>query len=243
MSEDLTLECFVEPNAELRLRPAPHRRDWMDASNVGFAYRCLPLAIANAHGWEALNPRRFEAVWTGKKTPDAVKIRSRGDRPPLAVSHFGEGVLTFHIPGLFRTPPGYDLFATGPMNRPKPRIQALTGVIETDWSPFSFTMNWIFTEPNAPVAFEEDEPIAAFFPLKRGVVETFEPVLRNPEEAPDLWEAHMDWRQSRSKFNADLKKEGSEARRMKWQKGYTGGPPEPVDPPHRTRLRLREFKR
>ena len=49
------LECFVEDGADFRMRPAPHRRDWMDESPDRYAYRCLPLAIANTHGWELLN--------------------------------------------------------------------------------------------------------------------------------------------------------------------------------------------
>lgn len=34
----------------LDIRPAPHERAWMDATHQRYAYRCLPLAIANAHG-------------------------------------------------------------------------------------------------------------------------------------------------------------------------------------------------
>jgi len=34
----------------LPLRAAPPSRDWMDRIPERHAYRCLPLAIANAHG-------------------------------------------------------------------------------------------------------------------------------------------------------------------------------------------------
>ena len=37
----------------------------------------------------------------------------------LAESLFGHGILTWTLPYLFRTPPGYNLLARGPANWPK----------------------------------------------------------------------------------------------------------------------------
>jgi Family of unknown function (DUF6065) len=114
----------------------------MDRTNGGFAYRCLPLNIANAHGRLILNPALFVARWTGEAGIDAVEVRATAPRASLiASSHFGSGVLTFNVNALFRTEAGYDLAATGPFNQPKDAIQPLTGIIETDWSPFTFIMN------------------------------------------------------------------------------------------------------
>jgi hypothetical protein len=47
------------------IRPSPATRDWMDALPEGFGYRCLPLNIANMHGWEIACPRGFRARWDG----------------------------------------------------------------------------------------------------------------------------------------------------------------------------------
>src|SRR3989442_536780 len=38
------------------LRPASPRRRWMEETTDRFAYRCLPLSIANQHGWEPFCP-------------------------------------------------------------------------------------------------------------------------------------------------------------------------------------------
>ena len=99
---------------------------------------------------KAVALRYIEAVWNGRPGLDDIKIRTLDGSTPPAISHFGSGVLTFGVACVFRTDPGWNLMAMGPPNRPKPGIQALTGVIETDWAPYSFTMNWIFTEPNRP---------------------------------------------------------------------------------------------
>jgi hypothetical protein len=76
----------------LELRPAPRRRDWMDTTSRQYAYRCLPLAIANQHAWEILCPVPFEASWrrTSRTEPSPTgwgppsRVRSDGRAPEVA---------------------------------------------------------------------------------------------------------------------------------------------------------------
>src|SRR5206468_2641323 len=109
----------------------PATRGWMDRSPDSFAYRCLPLNIANAHGWEILAPCGFTAVWNGKLDIGAVTVTAddgaRAEQLPISL--FGQGVLTFHIEGIFRTPPGWNLWVGGSPNRAKDGIAPLSGII------------------------------------------------------------------------------------------------------------------
>ena len=123
---------------------APPRRRWMDESAGRFAYRCLPLVMANQAGWLLRNPITFSASWNGGPSGGDIQILAahgqrgfRRDQGPESVveSHFGEGVLTFQLPYLFQTSPGYNLWVKGPSNLLKDGIQALEGLVETDWSP------------------------------------------------------------------------------------------------------------
>ena len=219
----MKLTAFVVDGHTVDIRPAPVERDWMDNTDQRYAYRCLPLSIANAHGWEILCAAGFTAVWDGGRAIEAVKVTpDPGERAP-ALGHFGSGVLTFHVSCLFRTEPGFDLMAQGPVNCPKDAIAPLTGIIETDWSPFSFTMNWMFTRPGVPVRFEKGEPFCHLMPVRRGELETVEPELRLLSENPELKREHEAWTANRSKFNADLRQPGSAAQAEKWQKLYHRG--------------------
>jgi hypothetical protein len=237
------LICYPTSGAPPKLVPAPVDRAWMDRIGDNFAYRCLPLNIANAHGWMILNPVPFVAIWNGDPRLNGISIRAPADAPPIASSHFGSGVLTFGIPALFRTEMGYDLMVTGPLNQPKDGIQPLTGIVETDWTPFTFTMNWKFTRKNSPIAFERDEPFCMIFPVRRGLVEEVTPEIRNLETDPELAAAYETWRTSRSDFNDALRDPASPATSEKWQKDYFkasarfGQPP----PDHRTKLKLKPF--
>jgi hypothetical protein len=242
----MRLICYPTSGDPPKIIPAPVERAWMERTDQGFAYRCLPLNIANAHGWILLNPVPFIAQWDGGSGLSAISLHTAAaDAPLLAMSHFGSGVLTFSVNALFRTEPGYDLLATGPFNHPKDGIQPLTGVIETDWAPFTFTMNWKFTRKLSPVAFERDEPFCMIFPLQRGLVEAVEPEIRALETDEDVRDAYLRWTDSRREFNKELQQPGSEAQTRKWQKDYIRGTTRfgAAPPDHRTRLRVAEFKR
>ena len=225
-----------------RLRPAPARRDWMDASPGGFANRCLPLTIANAHGWEVLGDCAFEAQWNGGQAPGDVQVRPLGDGRTAPLAHFGAGVLTFHVAALFRTPPGVSLWVGGSPNRVKDGIQPLTGIVETDWSPATFTMNWRFTRPHHTVRFEAGEPICFLFPVPRDLIARTVPSVVPLAEDPELEAAHRAWAASRGSFNAELQRPGSEARTAGWQRAYHRGRIGAVSAgEHVTRLAPRPF--
>jgi hypothetical protein len=240
------LICYATSGPPPRIVAAPLERSWMDQTPQGYAYRCLPLNIANSHGWLVLNPTPFVAQWNGGPNLEDIQVQptAPGAVPLIAMSHFGNGVLTLGVIGLFRTEPGYDLWVGGPTNMVKDAIQPLTGVVETDWSPFTFTMNYKFTRPFVPVSFGLNEPYCMVFPLQRGLVETVEPEFRTLDQDPEVREAYLAWAESRRNFNADLKVEGSTAQQQKWQKEYFKGTGQwgraPAD--HRTKVKLREFK-
>lgn len=239
------LTAHVLGGSRLLVRPAPADREWMDATGERFAYRCLPLTIANAHGWEILSPVGFAAGWTGGPDRAAVVVQTDGGAPAPAISHFGNGILTFHMPAVFRTALGNDLWVQGPVNRPKDGIYPLTGVVETDWAVATFTMNWVFTRPGVLLRFEAGEPICHIFPVVRGALEAVAPELRRLSDASELQAAHEAWASSRADFNTALTEEGSEAHAQGWQKSYFRGQTTDSEnvagEGHRTRLRLKPF--
>jgi len=235
---------YLTAQERIDIRPAPLERDWMNATHERHAYRCLPLNIANTYGWEILCDIGFTATWNGGNGLDAISIQFDSAATSLAGSHFGHGILTFQVPCLFQTDPGFDLMVQGPINRPKDAIAPLSGLVETDWSPYTFTMNWLFTRQGVAVRFEKGEPFCHIFPLRRCDVESFEPELRPLTDNPRLKIQHDAWSASRLQFNADLRRRGSKARADKWQKLYYHGldvEGRDIAPDHRTKVRVRRF--
>ena len=245
-SESPTLTAYkIHDYPSMPIVPAAVQRQWMDQTNDRFAYRCLPLNIANQHGWFLLNTHKIRCVWNGRDAHDAVTIICKGgprQSPCPAISHFGSGVVTFNLNYLFRTPPGWNLWCRGPSNHPKDGIYPLEGIIETDWSVATFTMNWKMTTVNVPVDFEIGEPIGMICPVKRGEVESFAPAMRSLSSDPALKDAFDKWSASRVNFNRDLAKGADWAVAKSWQKDYIQGHgPGVKAPEHQVKLEVREF--
>ena len=198
----------VNPGVDHDLIAAPVARAWMDATPLRFANRCLPLLIANQAGWLLMNPETVTLTWDGTRDVAGVSVVYEHQEPvgvPRGViSHFGQGIVTWHVPYLFRTPPGWNLLARGPSNCPKDGIYALDGVVETDWSTATFTMNWQLTRPGLEVRFEAGEPYAMLVPQRRGELESFLPSIRPLQSADKDRVRHEQWATSRLDFNDRL---------------------------------------
>lgn len=234
--------CYLHAGWQPLIRPAEATRQWMDNTPEAFAYRCLPLNIANAHGWEILSPSDVDAYWTGGSSVHDVVVK--GDRTNGGVSLFGQGILTFHIQALFRTPPGWDLWIGGSPNHFKSGIAPLTGIVETDWSPYTFTMNWKFTRRNHRVSFVKGEPICFIFPIRRDALERMTPRFVTLSDDSDLAMQFRAWSESRDAFQKEVADGRPRAPADKWQKRYYRGVTmrndDPV-PAHRTKVRLKPF--
>lgn len=174
-------------------------REWMENTNKKFAYRCLPLNIANQHGWAVYPNKDITVVWNGKDDLDAVTAIE--DENQISSSAFGHGILTFHLPFLVRTSDNYNLYITGAPNHPIDNAYALTGIYESDWAPYSFTMNWQITRINEKVTFTTEDPICFFFPVERDLVEDFELVTEQFDDQEDYFrEQYYTFVMSRQRF-------------------------------------------
>jgi hypothetical protein len=120
---------------------------------------------------------------------------------------------------LFRTEPGWNLFATGPTNAPKDGIAPLSGVIETDWLPYPFTMNWQMTRPGC-VRFEKDEPICMVYPVPAGALQAIEPEVRNLADDPELLAQTMAWKERRDDFMQRFHARDPATLKEAWQRYY-----------------------
>jgi hypothetical protein len=212
-------------------------------------YRCLPLTMANTTGWEILNPIAFTAEWNGGILQEDIKLtpdRPNPDFHNLVKSHFSHGVLTFHPGYLFRTPQGWSMIAQGPPNHVKDGIQPLAGLVETDWLPFPFTMNWIFTRPGR-VRFEKGEPFCFITLTKDKEMEALQPVIRSMASRPQVREQYDLWEKHRAEFNAKIFRMDPDATREAWQRYYFKGEfpeeaaPSPKDHVNKRRLNTPRF--
>jgi len=240
----MRLTCFKLSESPLKVVPAAPRRDWMDQVPDRHIYRCLPIAIANTHGWEILCSEGFSVSWDGRVQTEGMVVTPDGPGTACAKSHFSSGILTFDIGLLFRTEPGWNLMVTGPINTIKDGIVPLTGVVESDWLPYPFTMNWRFTRRNIEVRFEKDEPIAHIMPVPKGAISDTEPVYDDMTKYPELVAQYTGWQEHRQEFMERFNRREQSALTEKWQKLYHKGtlPDGTEIDGHMNKLRAKPFR-
>lgn len=234
-----TLEAYAINDHPQRLIPARPQREWMDAFPDHHPYRCLPLAIANAYGWQLILPASVTAEWNGGMAKEDLTIDCSQN---LAVSNFAGGVLTFYVSYVFRTDPDHHLLVTGPTNVFKDGVAPMSAVIETDWLPYSFTFNYQFTRPGV-VTWEAGEPYAQICVITARLQDDIVPVIRHLSENAQLAADHRAWLARRAALSSRQSSKGATTGRDDWDRDYFLGryaDGRPTEAEHTMRLRLKE---
>jgi hypothetical protein len=219
------LKCYALTPEPPAIVPASPSREWMDNFPDRHAYRCLPLDIANVHGWELRSPCSFAIHWNGGKGTQDITFEGLDNYAHLnhlVHTNFSRGIVTFLTGYLFVTEPGWHLLATGPINQPRDGISPLTGIIETDWLPYPFTMNWQLTRPGT-VRFERGDPFCLIFPIRNEELESTELEIHDIADNAELEKQYTAWREKRDDFMARYRAGDQSTIKEAWQKYYFRG--------------------
>ena len=111
---------------------------------------------------------------------------------------------------------------SGPFNRPKHNAYALTGIIESDWLPYPFTMNWQIMSPGT-VRFEKGEPFCTIMPIPKNYIEDWEMVVHELADDPVIDAEQQTFRESRDAFMKKLNAGDEETQKKAWQRHYFVG--------------------
>ncbi len=228
------------------IEPGEAKRDWMMQTPHQAALRCLPLLIAGQAGWVIRCPVGFKVTWNGKREPaGSLDFQFSEDSERFSgeiVSNFGYGIVTFKIPWLFRSSEGLGLMVRGPANTFLDNVVPLEGLVETDWAPYTFTMNWKIIRPKHAVWFKKGDPVCMIAPYPIGLLEEIEPSFESFDDNPELFDEFLQWRGHRQQQVREARQDGTSAGhfRLDYVKGRH--PDGSVTREHRPSLKLREFK-
>lgn len=188
MSKEIVLNRLYDGQQIFKVEPLGIKRKWMTESRKQFAYKCLPLNIANSYGFAVYSPADFTITWWGGKEAPSIEIDSPDpEMHETILSYFGESVFTVHLDFIVKTPENYSIYIRGVPNQMERGFIPLDAIVETDWLPFTFTYNFMLVEPGI-YEFKKNEPLFIFFPIERNTVENFKLVDRSIEEDPEMLE-------------------------------------------------------
>lgn len=183
-----------------KIEQASSRRAWMDKTTDKHPYKCIPVTRANAHGWTIRLPHDVVVMWDGGDQPANLQVLEGGHMEngiEMVDTSLGSGVLSFHSHMLVKTPKPYNLYVTGAPNELVKGAVPLTGVVETWWSPYTFTMNWKIRYTNRPVLFPKGLGYVHFFPINSIELEQWSTIVKPIAEHP-FFNEHIEWSKDRA---------------------------------------------
>lgn len=147
-------------------------RNYFDIPAFSF---CLPLTIGNQYGFVVKAMYDAEIFWDGKTYNIDVKSENfnNSSYPQVYVNDF-PGALTIENKFIYRTPPGVNLMTIQPPNYFIRGLHTMTGVVEADNLRRSFTFNLRVTNLNEVIKIKKGDWLAAFIPVPRFYVDSFE---------------------------------------------------------------------
>lgn len=147
------------------------KRDWF----VDHAYFCLPLMIANQHGFIVKAAYDFSVFWDGGGyIPNViVKHQEQNNQGQIISSHFGMGTFTIQNPWMVRTPNGVNTLVMNPPNFYIDGITHMTACVETDNLRRDFTFNLKITRPKVWIEIKKGTPIGYMLPYPRYFIDNY----------------------------------------------------------------------
>lgn len=186
------------------IKPAKKERQWMDETPDKYAYRCLPLTISNSTGWDLFPPCNFMIAYssTNPHHKEAITVHYEEEGYSFVESTFGSGVVTMHTGYLFETNENVDLMVMGPPNYPVDFAYPLSGIVETWWLKFTFTMNWKMSK-NGFFVWTKDMPFCRIIPVPHKF-DIEEATIEDLSDTPELHEEFLQNAESRIQLLDDL---------------------------------------
>jgi len=184
----MKIELFTLGKHHLPIRPCTVHRSWIEEHPGRNPYRCNPLTVANGYGWEIYSPSTFTAIWDGEMEQSdigGISFRHKESNPRLPKHHFGNGILTWDPGIIIKTEFPYAMFISGPSNTIIKNATPLSGIIETYWMPFTFTLNWKINEPGFPVTINEGDVLAQIFPVQINIFDELTLEIKDIQEATE----------------------------------------------------------
>lgn len=150
--------------APFDIAPMSIKRDWMDNTSEGHAYRCFPVTQSNVVGWSIFSKEDIEFVWDGinDQTQDHIEIIKA---PEGSYSGRGQSSISFNTGLVFRTEQGVSLFTINPVNYFNDDFETMSNIISTSFYDNPLPLAIKSKSPNKKVLIKSGTPLATIIPI------------------------------------------------------------------------------
>ena len=150
--------------APFDIAPMSIKRDWMDNTSEGHAYRCFPVTQSNVVGWSIFSKEDIEFVWDGinDQTQDHIEIIKA---PEGSYGGRGQSSISFNTGLVFRTEQNVSLFTINPVNYFNDDFETMSNMISTSFYDNPLPLAIKSKSPNKKVLIKSGTPLATIIPI------------------------------------------------------------------------------
>ena len=158
------VRCYkLSPNA-LNIAPMTIKRDWMDETPQGHAYRCHPVTSANVIGWYISCPVDIKFIWNGisDTTPNNVIVLEGQD---YVYTGRGQSTVSFNTGFILRTKQEMSILTITPQNYFNTDLEVISSLVSTSFLDSDFPLAVKCTTANKEITIKANTPIATIIPI------------------------------------------------------------------------------
>jgi hypothetical protein len=146
------------------IAPMSIKRDWMNETSEGHAYRCFPVTQSNVVGWSIFCIEDIEFIWDGinDQTPDHLEIIKA---PEGSYGGRGQSSISFHTGLVFRTEKDVSLFTINPVNYFNNDFETMSNVVSTSFYDNPLPLSIKAKKSNQKITIKAGTPIATIIPI------------------------------------------------------------------------------
>jgi hypothetical protein len=150
--------------ALFEITPMSIKRDWMDSTSEGHAYRCFPVTQSNVVGWSISCIEDIEFIWDGvnDQTPNHIEIIKA---PEGSYGGRGQSSISFHTGLVFRTDKDISLFTINPVNYFSNDFETMSNLVSTSFYDNPLPLAIKAKKSNEKVTIKAGTPIATIIPI------------------------------------------------------------------------------
>ena len=150
--------------ALFNIAPMSIKREWMDATSEGHAYRCFPVTQSNVVGWSLYCIEDIEFIWDGvnDQTADHIEIIKA---PEGSYAGRGQSSISFHTGLVFKTEKDVSMLTINPVNYFSNDFETMSNVISTSFYDNPFPLAIKAKKANEKITIKAGTPVATIIPI------------------------------------------------------------------------------
>jgi hypothetical protein len=158
------IRCYKKNPDGLMIAPMSIKRDWMDETPQGHAYRCHPVTSANVIGWYIYSQKDIKFIWNGINDTSGNNVTILEGNNDTYTGR-GQSTVSFNTGFMLRTDENMSVLTITPPNYFNNDFEVVSSLISTSFLNTDFPLAIKCKTPNKEITIKAGTPIATIIPI------------------------------------------------------------------------------